>query len=85
MTAQWLPVRCCCEPSRIFGFVRVQYPGRSCVGLSLRQEEKPRLYTAGIREFDEPGMVNERSISSEGLPIAFWRNIVGFVEARRDD
>lgn len=81
---RWLPVRCCCGPVKIFGFLRVPFnydrvitvrdvAGREFPGIQIRQISR---YSAEL----SPVLAVEMAVYSDDRPAEFWRNIQGFVE-----
>jgi hypothetical protein len=77
----WVAVRCCCQPTRIFGFLRLERDHGPTVTVTdvfgAQQVLELKRYCAG------GGFINdERAIYSDDRPIEFWRSIPGFVEAR---
>jgi hypothetical protein len=72
---EWLPVRCCCQPQKVFGFMRVPVrdidtrrplfiPYRMRNGADIGIEI--RVFANGVRN-------EERAIYSDDRPIEFWR------------
>lgn len=92
---EWLPVRCCCTPTKIFGFLSVE------LGATTVLERSGRLHHIKVTSFSdcrppplrlvdgyvvEPtqkvSVELEKAVYSDDRPIQFWRSIDGFVEAR---
>jgi hypothetical protein len=87
----WYAVRCCCTPTKIFGFVKLPSDVEDCYRVPLRSYQ----LSATTRVYDGPPepvpvqsavlyvrkIGNERAIYSEDRPIEFWRQVRGFVEA----
>ena len=91
----WLPVRCCCDPKKIFGFLRLsaddvrRFPFKAGAltvdghPLELRRFlERPPLSM-----LDDPayapafGQTEELAVYSDDRPRAFWRGLPDFIEA----
>lgn len=83
--SDWYAVRCCCDPQKIFGFIRLSSsaPENNIVDLD-GQLHPIRLapLTERRQSSDEAGTIKAREIAihSEHRPIEFWRRIRGFVE-----
>jgi hypothetical protein len=88
----WLAVRCCCTPTKLFGFMPVserEAQGREIVVDGHRlQIQRISECTIHDREalmrdgpMPEPTFNTERAIYSEDRSLSFWRAMPGFVEA----
>lgn len=88
---EWLAVRCCCTPTRVFGFLRVPRGSRD-VAYAYADGAKFPITIKRITDFvcapsyeNAQGIVRERmneiAVYSEDRPIEFWRRVMGFVEA----
>ncbi len=97
--SEWLPVRCCCTPDKIFGFLQVEETEFTPVVV----DRTGRPHVLEIRTFSDCRRVyasfdleqrkvpvplrrdghRERAVYSDDRPIEFWRSIPGFVEALR--
>jgi|NitcycUWRROWE17A_1032939.scaffolds.fasta_scaffold00483_1 hypothetical protein len=84
--SDWHAVRCCCDPQKIFGFIRlststsentvVDHDGKlHPIRLAPLTERRQSSEEAGTTK------AREMAIHSEHRPIEFWRRIRGFVEA----
>lgn len=85
---QWFAVRCCCDGSRVVGFLRLPVDAGPEVTIFERPGPLPlddphadllniTRHTIRLRHFG-----HERAVYSEDRPVEFWRGIAGFVEAR---
>lgn len=72
----WRAVRCCCQPTKVLGFLRAD-PNVRClmvpmIGGSVALE---------LRQIHDPRFGSEVAVYSEDRGIDFWRKVPGFVEA----
>jgi hypothetical protein len=90
----WYPVRCCCQPTKIFGFLRLPIGSARPVVLDLngaRHEIEVKTISEKIIDCpeglppNEISRADERAIYSDDRPLAFWRGIPGFVEVADSD
>jgi hypothetical protein len=86
----WLPVRCCCTPTKIFGFLQLseEDAARSVIEINRHRIEIKPLHEGLLRcrldGCDEPEHLDsttERAVYSDDRPLSFWRRMPGFVEA----
>ena len=82
----WHAVRCCCNPQRIFGFIRLtaSAPENSVIDIDGNLHAIRLAPLSERRQSSgEAGATRGRelAIHSEHRPIEFWRRIRGFVEA----
>lgn len=81
----WLAVRCCCTPTKIFGFLQVsaEQAERNIITRDgHRLEIRPLRQMAmhcGV-EGDVAEGSAERAVYSDDRPASFWRRLPGFVE-----
>ena len=96
----WVAVRCCCQPTKVLGFFQIREEdlriGRmimrrkmkrpSFAALSDKPEPEPvkNQYEEGRIEALNSYNEKEYAIYSEDRPIEFWRELIGFVEARNE-
>lgn len=86
---QWFPVRCCCTPQKIFGFLQVNRDAvdRCCQTIMLDRDGQEhvieiRRISAGTCEADRELTIHEElAVYSDDRPIEFWRTIPDFMEA----
>ena len=95
MSYREYPVRCCCQPLKIFGWLTM--PAGLLPRCRVRVREKsmrrlldpvpdPRvpvapLHFIKLREFADPeNGIDEIAVYSDDRPIEFWRTIEGFRE-----
>lgn len=96
---QWYPVRCCCTPQKIFGFIqlpvgirrhqirlRVDLPSTASFDFA---EIKPIAVMDNSKaEIEVRGISveynREFAVYSDDRPIEFWRRVIGFVEIKTD-
>lgn len=97
----WYPVRCCCQPTKLLGFLRLPEDNKQRVmgadgrsyPVELKTMRKPRF-----RSFDFMAMPpgshvadigfshdEELAVYSEDRGVEFWRGIPDFVEATQAD
>jgi hypothetical protein len=97
-THRWYPVRCCCTPTKIFGFMKLKitYRGPLVVrdNIGTRHKIEIRLIstmrTGPSLDFDKGPIAemtsmqreDELAIYSDDRPIEFWRNIPDFLELK---
>jgi len=87
-------VRCCCQPQKILGSLKVpndiaKTGGKFAISeevsiSSFKHEnllESPKVHRIQIRAFTNGDKV-ESAVSSEDRPIEFWRNIESFEEVK---
>lgn len=97
---RWYAVRCCCQPQKVIGFMRLYNAPLDYV--LVREVETLRTSSAVIGDANIPGPVaitpthrieirtfndhgvKEPAIYSDDRPIEFWRRIRGFVEVKND-
>lgn len=90
----WLPVRCCCTPTKIFGFLQVPAHAARVNEISIgehRIEIKDfvdgRVAMPSYGEYlraeplPEYSPRTERAVYSDDRPLEFWRSMPGFMEA----
>ena len=92
MTAH--PVRCCCQPNKIFGYLDLPTEGRpgyytvfehlkplkvGPICNPVLTIEAPQNYTVELRPIIADGELNV-AVYSDDRPIEFWRSIRGFRE-----
>ena len=82
---QWLPVRCCCQPKKIFGFIRL--PMHLVNGSEFKRitAKDGTIHDIIIKSFYETDPGNwdvEKAVYSDGRPIEFWRNFPNFIESQ---
>lgn len=90
----WYAVRCCCQPTKIFGFIQLHSKSQmqnvldNC-GYAHTVELKAMQEVAPIRlDRERPPMQaeltvqKELAIYSDDRPIEFWRTIPGFLEVK---
>jgi hypothetical protein len=81
---RWYPVRCCCTPKKIFGFIRLpDLPMGESVNISSGDD----ILTFKLQKFGgyEYGVQsNEYAVPSEDRPIEFWRSLPNFLELAPD-
>src|ERR1044072_8420709 len=93
MDHHWYAVRCCCTPSKIFGFMRVADGVDKFTVISGDETHKVELRpirTSIMSKFEEGisgdgtsmSTVRELAIYSDDRPIDFWRQVSGFVEIK---
>ncbi len=69
---EWLPVRCCCTPVKILGFLSV--PKSDGIGtLRMINRYGPMIVADLDVKFARCNGFDERAIYSEERPIEFWR------------
>lgn len=82
----WFPVRCCCQPQKIFGFIRLPDMERSNV-----VDKRGNVHKLELRSMANCKMTvlnnqleyeRELAIYSDDRPIEFWRSVVGFLEIK---
>jgi hypothetical protein len=88
--SDWHAVRCCCNPHRIFGFIRLSADTAENTVVDHDGQRHPiRLAPLTERrrspEEADATQAREMAIHSEHRPIEFWRQIRGFVEANSAD
>lgn len=98
-THQWYPIRCCCQPDKIFGFLQLdshpewdEFEVTDCDGKNhvIKMKTFTRVATPLYRYDDMMGsditmpVIHEYAIYSDDRPIEFWRSVVGFVEATQE-
>lgn len=95
---EWMAVRCCCSPERVFGFLKVprslegdRYRVVDIAGVIHEVKIKPYCEIPvamappiQISLIPTGAMEKEAAIYSDDRPIEFWRSIKGFVEVQRD-
>jgi hypothetical protein len=83
---QWYAIRCCCEPERILGFLKVAADTQTQLVQDRNGEQHP-IKLARLRDGRTPLAPHEAAargevaIHSDHRPIEFWRTIRGFIEA----
>ena len=79
----WFPVRCCCQPLTLLGFLRLPENTRAREILDVRGESH-RIEVRGmgqtLLEENAARASIEMAIYSDDRSIEFWRSIPGFVE-----
>ena len=88
MNMIWYPVRCCCTPRKIFGFIRLPANAGHIYRVTDRRgtvhELELRPITTDHRyvlDADADCYSSELAIYSDDRPLEFWRMLPGFVEA----
>lgn len=81
------PVRCCCQPQKIFGWLKIAQElkaGQSTVVFENRCGPSPSPYhhvqARYCGDTKDGQIVYEVAIYSDDHPIEFWRTIRGFRE-----
>lgn len=89
--SQWYPVRCCCTPKKIFGFIQI--PDDLAMKKSFNlSDQRGVSHPIELKTLDDGCMtITDRGVShevkkelavySDDRPIEFWRTMVGFIEA----
>jgi len=79
----WYPVRCCCTPRKIFGFIRLPADAGHIYRVTDRRGTVHELELRPIRYvFDaDADCSSELAIYSDDRPLEFWHMLPGFVEA----
>jgi hypothetical protein len=77
----WIAVRCCCQPTKVFGFMRLDRDDRPGT-VRVVDVQGTRHQVELKRYSDGNGLLNDEiAVYSDDQPLEFWRRIVGFVEA----
>jgi hypothetical protein len=82
----WVAVRCCCQPTNIFGFLRLDRRAGPTVSVpdifgSVHQLEL-KTFCSAPPNYAAPAEAGaEIAVYSDDRGIDFWRRIPGFVEA----
>lgn len=92
MKTRWFAVRCCCESSKIFGFLQLPdntwayrtITDRSGRGHKIELREACERIIENYRESSPAPIYQERSadlaVYSDDRPLEFWRQFDNFVE-----
>ena len=79
MSRSWFAVRCCCQPTKILGFLRLEDgPIDRVVVSDVYGGWHQLLLRESVHTVHAP---REIAIYADDRPIDFWRSIDGFVEA----
>lgn len=88
----WLPVRCCCTPNKIFGFLQLSEDDakRAEVEINRHRIQIRAMHENSMlcRDGDGPDVMEgtvERAVYSDDRPREFWRRLPGFIEAEGFD
>jgi hypothetical protein len=95
MTFVWRAVRCCCQPTKLLGFLRL--PDRHAVLYKITDRAGVR-HTVEVRSIGESTIEldfmnsaatrttieRELAVYSEDRGVDFWRTIPAFVEVKDD-
>lgn len=93
MDHHWYAVRCCCTPSKILGFMRVEDGIEKFNVISggiVHKIELKTIRTSVMSKLEEGisedgtsmSTVREIAIYSNDHPIEFWRQVSGFIEIK---
>lgn len=77
------PVRCCCEPQKILGYIDLPQAGGAIRRVPFRPSPQPvtlRQHTIALRLFWSRENGYEFAVHSDDRPLEFWRTIEGFRE-----
>lgn len=96
-THRWYAVRCCCEPGKILGFLRLMHKETTFWVEDYETGKKEKIeiqpmhesnfsycppYKAGEVLPDFRPYKEELAVHSNDRPIEFWRRVKGFMEIK---
>lgn len=79
MNNVWLPVRCCCTPIKVFGFLKIPAALVDREHVDILNKFTGEKITIKLATFHDAGE-EERAVYSEERPASFWRNCAGYEE-----
>ena len=88
---EWLPVRCCCQPQKIFGFMPVDSSLLSKSDQTIeidnvagdKIELKIKKFSAS--SYRQENVAYEMALYSDDRPVEFWFQFNGFIQAGVND
>jgi hypothetical protein len=82
VTARWYAVRCCCQPTKLLGWIRLPTEAEERRAWTALSRRDGPTYVELKRLTDEG--VSEVAVYSDDRPIEFWRTVDGFRENTSD-
>jgi hypothetical protein len=85
----WYPVRCCCSPQKIFGFLPLPHQlVKQCKNQAILKDRNGKSHQIELRTLyngiNEVNLTEELAVYSDDMPIEFWRTMPGFKELQAD-
>lgn len=81
---QWFAVRCCCQPTKVLGFLRLRSDAPGSVPVRRLDDQVFWCEVKDVLDYEnsrgDQFPTNERAIYSDDRNIEFWRGVAGFVE-----